>query len=145
MSKLTKAQLKQLADMNLSPEQALEASEALAPVKTGNLYPVFKYKGAKALGIPTWKLAKSFVGGGNMADIIDAQSAAIKAGTMTTAEANAEWTMDLVHGDDSEFDTGDLDTAAARAARDARDAEYRATHPRQGNGNGAAQVFTPVP
>ena len=141
---------------HLSPEQteffnALPATKqaaflALIPapvVKTGPLYPVFTFKGAKVLGIPTWKLAKSFIGGGDMADVIDAQSASIKAGTMTTDEANAEWGMILVHSDDSELDTGDLDTAAARATRDARDAEYRATHPRQGNGQ--AQVFTPVP
>lgn len=135
---------------NALPATKQAAFLALIPVPeapvvhTGPLYPVFTYKGAKALGIPTWKLAKSFIGGGKMADIIDAQSAAIKAGTMTTDEANADWGMDLVHSDDSDFDTGELDTAAARATRETRDAEYRATHPRNA-GNGASSGFTPVP
>jgi len=131
----------------LSNNTQREAYIASIPVpvhNTGPLYPVFTYKGAKVLGIPTWKLAKSFIGGGTMADVVDAQSASIKAGTMTTEEANAEWGMVLVHSDDSELDTGDLDTAGARATRDARDAEYRATHPKS-NGTGTAQVFTPVP
>ena len=122
-------------------QQAAFLVEFPAPVaKTGPLYPVFTFKGEKVLGIPTWKLAKSFIGGGDMADIIDAQSVAIKAGTKTTAEANADWGMVLVHSDDTDLDVGDLDVAAARKAREDRDAAYRATHPKQGNG--IAQVFT---
>ena len=152
MNLTSKAQLEGNIE-HLSAEQteffnALPASKqaaflALIPapvVKTGPLYPVFTFKGEKVLGIPTWKLAKSFIGGGDMADIIDAQSVAIKAGTKTTAEANADWGMVLVHSDDTDLDVGDLDVAAARKAREDRDAAYRATHPKQGNG--IAQVFT---
>lgn len=116
-------------------KQAAFLSLIPAPVvHTGPLYPVFTFKGEKVLGMPTWKLAWSSIGGGDMADIIDAQSAAIKAGTMTTDEANAEWGMVMVHSDDTELDTGDLDVTGARDARAQRDAEYRAKNPRQGNG-----------
>jgi len=120
-----------------------------APVpNTGPLYPVITFKGVKLLGIPTWKLAKSFIGGGKLADVIDAGSAAIKAGELTTAAFNAMFGMELVHSDDADLDNNVdgavLDTAAARATREARDAEYRATHPRNA-GNGVSSGFTPVP
>ncbi len=127
---------------NALPATKQAAFLSLIPVpvvKSGPLYPVFTFEGEKVLGLPTFKLAWSSIGGGKMADIIDAQTAKIKAGELTTDEANAKWGMILVHSDDTELDTGDLDTAGARSARQARDAEYRRTK------NGADAGFTPVP
>ena len=126
---------------NAAQRAAYIASIPVPVVNTGPLYPVFTFNGEKVLGMPTYKLAWSSIGGSKMADIIDASSAAIKAGTMTTDEANAQWGMVLVHSDDTELDTGNLDTDAAHSARLARDAAYK----RSKNGAEADAGFTPVP
>lgn len=143
---LSTEQVALFTSLNQKQQAAFLVAFPAPAVLSGPLYPVITYKGKKEVGIPTWKLAKSFIGAARLADIIDAGSAAIKAGTITTAEFVKDFGIVLVHSDDSELDAtvGDveLDTAGARAIRDARDAAYRAANPRQGNG--AAQIFTPV-
>ena len=128
---------------NNTQREAYLASLPVEHVNAGPLYVVHYFKGEKVIGIPTYKLAWTSIGAAKMADIIDAQSADIAAGNLTTAEANAEWTSELVHGDERKLDTGDLDVEGARAARDARDAEYKRTKARANGGADAG--FTAVP
>jgi hypothetical protein len=113
--------------------------------QTGALWLNITLDGKKFLGIPSWMMATKLMGASRSADTMDASSAAIKDGTLELAALNGLLTVEFVHGPDDApvvIAGVELDTGTAHDARATRDAEYRAANPRQGNGQ--AQVFTPV-
>ena len=150
---LTAAQAALFATLNKTQQSAFLEAFPVPVEHTGPLHLVVKLDGAKVAGFPSWMLAKKLVGANRLADIMDAASAAISEGAVDTetgepitrATLNAKLSVEFVHSAESSpviVGGVELDTEAAHTARAERDAEYRAANPRQGNG--AAQVFTPV-